>query len=301
MSLQKENQLASLSVRLAYAEAKKVYEELTGQHTGRMTAHRTVQKLSKKVEKMKPKKIKSVDSKSLRGKKHASGDGTMIHIRKEGWKEAKVGACYTVDQEGEAQETSYVATLGDRREFGEKLYQLAGCPSLEETQESVFISDGAAWLSELQQEHFPQATTIIDFWHASEYVWKVARAFYGEGTEKAKVWATDKIRLLRRGKQKKLTRSFSHLQPRNKEQREALFVTRRYFKNHGQKMNYPKYKSAGCHIGSGVIEGACKHVIQDRMKRSGMRWSRTGADNLLRLRTIYLNNQWGRMAECHPN
>lgn len=302
MSPQKENQLALLSVKLPYGEAKKVYTELTGQSTGRMTTHRTVQRISVRIQKGKKVKMESVFQQPTAGvKKHASGDGTMIHIRREGWKEAKVGACYEVNEDGKAQGMQYVATLGERKEFGEKLYQLAGQPCLEQTRRSVFISDGAEWLSELQQEHFPQATAIIDFYHASEYIWKVARAFYGEGTLKANICAGDWIGFLKKGRQKRLKLSLSHLQPRNKDQREILLTTKRYFKNHGHKMNYPKYKADGCHIGSGIIEGACKHVIGDRMKRSGMRWSRPGAENLLKLRTIYLNHQWEQLLLCHQN
>ena len=293
MSQNKEQLLARLSVRMPYEEAQKTYRDLTHQNIGTMSVHRAVQRLGKKI--LSPAAGKQKLNRGLQGKCHESGDGTMIHIRGEGWKEAKVGACYEVDEEGRGQNARYIATLGDRKEFGQKLYALAGNPSLEQTGRSAFISDGAEWLSELQQEHFPQATAIVDFWHASEYIWKVARGFYGEGTPKAKAWADGRIKLLRKGKQQKLKRSLSHLRAKNQDERETLAGTRRYFRNHGHKMDYPKYESLGYHIGSGVIEGACKHVIGDRMKRSGMRWSRPGAENLLKLRAAHLNNEWDQV------
>ena len=287
-----------MSTQMPYRDVEKLYKELTGHGVGKMTAHRTVQRLGKKISPPTPGNKKSA---KLKAKTHQSADGTMIHIRKEGWKEAKVGACYQVDQESKAQEIRYVATLGDRKELGEKLYALAGSPFLEETQGTAFISDGAEWLSELQQCHFPLATPIVDFYHASEYIWKTAKGFYGEGTLKSTAWADEKIKLLRKGKQKKLRRSLSHLRPNNQDQREILTTTCRYFRNHGHKMDYPKYESLGYHIGSGVIEGACKNVIQSRMKRSGMRWSRPGAENLLKLRVTYLNDDWKQVALCQKN
>ena len=95
--------------------------------------------------------------------------------------------------------------------------------------------------------------------------------------------------------------ALGHLQPRNKEQREVRKEVCRYFRNHGHKMNYPEYESRGYHIGSGVIEGACKFVIQTRMKRTGMRWTKSGAENVLNLRVTNLNNEWYRIALCQQN
>lgn len=298
MSRKKERLVGLMGTQMPYRDVEKLYKELTGHRVRKMSAHRTVQRLGKKLS---PPVPRNPTLDKLKAKKHQSADGTMIHICKEGWKEAKVGACYQADQEGHGQEIRYVATLGDRKELGEKLYALAGSPSLEETRDSAFISDGAEWLSEIQQYHFPLATPIVDFYHASEYIWKTAKGFYGEGSLKATVWADGKIKLLRKGKQKKLQRGLRHLRPKNQDQREILTTACRYFRNHGHKMDYPKYKALGYHIGSGVIEGACKHVIQSRMKRSGMRWSRPGAENLLKLRVTYLNHEWNQVALCQRN
>ena len=300
MSHKKERQITLLSVQMPYRDVERVYRELTGHSSGRMSAHRVTQHLAQKLPSKPYPLIRSV-SQPPEGKYHYSADGTMIHIRREGWKEAKVGACYEVDQDGKGRNTRYVATLQDREALGQKLYALAGSPSLEETEGTAFISDGAEWLTDLRQEHFPLATPIVDFYHASEYIWKTARGFYGEGSEKARAWAEPRVKQLRKGQQEKLRQSFCHLRPKTQDQQEILTNARRYFRNHGHKMNYPKYKSLGYHIGSGVIEGACKNVIQSRMKRSGMRWSRLGAENLLKLRGTHLNNDWNQIALCQKN
>lgn len=301
MSVQKEKQLVLLSVRLPYEEVRKVYEELTGQSAGRMTAHRSVQRLGQKVCGKVSGAKKSQLLKTNEGKKHTTADGTMIHIRKEGWKEAKVGASYETDAKRRAREIVYTGTLGCREQLGKQLYELCGKPDLEQTRKMAFVADAAEWLENIQQMHFPDATLIVDFWHAAEYVWKVARRFYGEGNLKCRKWAQGKVRQLREGNWRSVLRALCHLQPKTPEQKEILKDTIRYFRNHGHKMNYPGYERRGFHIGSGIAEGACKYVIQSRFKQAGMRWSRTGAENLLWLRISYLNQGDIQMPETSLN
>jgi hypothetical protein len=300
MSEQKEKQLALLSVHMPYQEAHKVYEDLTHLKTGQMTVHRTVQRLGSQTAATQaaPKSKPNPEEKT---KKHITADGVMIHIREEGWKEAKVGSVYDVDQDQKAQETFYTATLKSRELFGEKLYRLAGEPEAAETSKLAFVSDGAKWLDELKALSFPLAIRIIDFWHVTEYLWKAANAFYQEGTAKAREWAGEKTLKLRQGQAKLIQASLSQMKPKNKTQREVLKAAQTYFENHAHEMDYPRYKAMGLHIGSGVGEAACKFVIQTRFKRNGMRWSRTGGENLLRLRLAYLNDQWDECFETMKN
>ncbi len=290
MSSQKEQPLALLSVRLHYEEARKVYGELTGHTTGRMTAHRVVQRLGRcererPCPEKKPERSKGV----FQGLEHATADGTMIHIREEGWKEAKVGASYLVNEDRRAESIRYTGTLESREILGEKLYELCGKPGSERTEKMAFISDAAEWLTVMQELHFPKATRIVDFWHAAEHVWKVAGSFYGQGSRRASAWAEAKVIQLRRGAWRSVLRSLTHLRGKTAEQKEVLHDTARYFRNHGRRMNYPLYERKGFHIGSGIAEGACKHVVHYRFKQAGMRWSRSGAENLLALRVAYLN------------
>lgn len=296
MSLEKEGQLALLSVHMPYEEAKEVYEALTRNKTGRMTAHRTVERWAAKIEDLQRPQLPEVT-----GKEHVAGDGVMVPLREEGWKEAKVGAHYKVDEDREAQTIHYTATLGAREEFGQRLYELAGRPSLEKSAEMAYIGDAAEWLDGIQEHHFPLAERIVDVFHAEEYLWDVANAFYQKGTAQAREWAESKVQQLREADQKGLQKSLAHMKPKNLEQKQALEGARRYFKNHGHKMDYPRYIQKGLHIGSGIAEAACKHVIQSRFKRSGMRWSRQGAEKLLQLRVAYLNNQWQQVVECQKN
>jgi hypothetical protein len=296
MSLQKEGQLALLSVHMPYEEAKKVYEELTRNKTGRMTVHRTVERWASKIHELETPLLPETT-----GKEHVTGDGVMVPLREEGWKEAKVGAHYKVDEDRKAQTICYTATLGAREAFGQRLYELANRPTLEKTAEMAYVSDAAEWLDGIQQMQFPLSERIVDVFHAEEYLWDVANAFYEKGTVEAKKWAEVKVQQLRRADQKGLQKSLAHMKPKSPEQKQALDDARRYFKNHGHKMDYPRYIQKGFHIGSGIAEAACKHVIQSRFKRSGMRWSRNGAEKLLQLRVAYLNQQWRKVLECQKN
>ena len=254
MSRRKESQLTRLAARLPYEEAEEVYEELTYQKTGSMTIHRRVQALGKKVVEKAP-QLPALEDK---GKRHGTADGTMIHIRGEGWKETLVGAVYNVNEDREATEVLYATELGKREKIGQELYRLAGEPEAEETKGMAFVSDAANWLDEMQQLQFPLATRIVDQWHASEYLWKTANEFYGQGSRKAKEWAEEKVEALKAGKQRSLKQALERMQPKTAKQKEVLKDTKRYFRNHGSKRAYPRYKKRGFHVGSGVAEGACK-------------------------------------------
>lgn len=297
MSRRKEGLLSRLAARLPYEEAKEVYEELSYQKTGRMTIHRTAQSLGGKL-KQRPPQLPVLPDK---GKKHVTADGAMIHIRGEGWKEAVVGAVYEVNESREATEIIYASRLGNREALGNDLYRLMGQPESEASKGLAFVADGANWLDEMQQMYFPLATRIIDQWHAREYLWDVANTFYEQGSRKAQGWAGEKIRLLKKNRQRSLKRSFYRMEPKTKQQQEILTDTKRYFQNHGHQMNYPRYQRMGFHIGSGVAEGACKHVIQSRFKRAGMRWSRPGAENLLALRDLHINDKWELLRDYQRN
>lgn len=301
MSMQKEKQLALLAVHMPYEEAKKVYEELTHLGVGAMTAHRVVQRLGQAATKQTTPVAKEELAKEGETKRHVTADGVMIHIREEGWKEAKVGSVYEVNAKREAQETLYAATIESREHFGSRLYQLAGEPEAAETRGMAFVSDAARWLDELQALSFPLATRIVDFWHVTEYLWKVANTFYEEGSVKAKAWAHEKIEILHQGQVKLIQTTLLHMKPKTKPQREVLNTALTYFQNHVHQMDYPRYEAMGLHIGSGVGEAACKFVIQTRFKRNGMRWSRSGGENLLCLRLAYLNDQWDELMETMRN
>lgn len=295
MSSKKEDELVRLSVRMPYEEAVKTYEELRGLAASCSVTHRVVQEKGKKF------KGEGIKYKPLKagGKEHVGSDGTMVNMRGEGWKEVKVGAYYKTDEEGEKAEVRYVATTESREGIGQALYELAGRPSLEQGEQMGFIGDGAEWLDEIKEEHFVKSTRILDYYHVSEYIGNLGKVFYGEG--KSKEWIEGKLEQIKAGAVKDVEKSLARMKAKTSEQKEEMEKTRRYFKNHEDHMKYDEYKRMGFHIGSGVIEAGCKHVIGHRFKRSGMRWSRKGAEHLLCLRVAYLNDDWDRVQNSRWN
>lgn len=75
-------------------------------------------------------------------------------------------------------------------------------------------------------------------------------------------------------------------------QRTALLRAAGYYRRNRSHMRYDQYLAQGWPIGTGVVEGACRHVVKDRMEQSGMRWTEAGAQAVLDLRAICINGQW---------
>jgi hypothetical protein len=213
------------------------------------------------------------------------------------WHETRVAAIYdaVLGRKGreEPQRTTTVACAWqDLAVFGQRLYQEAARRGVEHAKEVIVVADGAPWIWNQAAEHFPQATQILDFYHASERLHTVGRAVYGDGTKRAREWAERNVGRLSAGDWKGLLCSLKALRPGTIEGREAVRTAAGYFATNRQRMDYPSYRARGLHIGSGVVEAACKAVVATRCKRAGMRWSQPGVQAILSLRTQLLNERW---------
>jgi hypothetical protein len=202
-------------------------------------------------------------------------DATKTRFR-DAWHESRVGAVYSVkpgrDRGDEPDRTTYVAmtAAAGLEDFGRALYQEAARRGVDHAAQVVVVADGAPWIWNLVAEHFPDAIQILDFYHASERVHSVARAVYGEGTAQARDWAERNVQRLSSGDWKGLLCSLQALRPKSAEGRHAVRLAIGYFTTNRQRMQYPTYRAQGMHIGSGVVEAACKCVVGTRCKRSGV-------------------------------
>lgn len=162
-------------------------------------------------------------------------------------------------------------------------------------QHKIALCDGCSALQLRLAKYFPDFIQILDFIHANEYLWKVANALFGETDERRLEWMKQHTLQLLSGKTTRLIAEFRRLakQPKTrKTTRGQLLATANYFERNLPYMDYPTYLVHGWPIASGVIEGACRHLVKDRCELSGMRWSQSGAENLLRLRAVAENNDW---------
>jgi len=253
-------------------------------------------------------------------------DGVLVRFQ-DGWHEAKVGEIAGCQVGNGLSDTdpmarppvlvvpSYVATRAPVGDFGplflaeaarrgalevvdwtqpadiDPRLRLVG-PAEAHLRPVVVLGDGAHWIWELAAEHFgAQRIEIVDYWHATEHVWTVARALFGEDPDAADVWAEAWcIDLLEHGPQPWLA-ALRSAEPPDSAAAEVVRVERGYFTTNVARMNYPTFHADGLPIGSGAVESAAKHVVQVRMKRSGMRWSHSGGEAMLALCAYLASNR----------
>src|SRR3954447_5518355 len=169
----------------------------------------------------------------------------------------------------------------------------------------VFLSDGERALHDRQGEYLPEGVTcILDLPHVMERLWKVAWCLFEEGTQKAQAeqWVEDRLRMLLDGKVGYVIGGLRQTLTKRKlkgTRRKTVREVIGYFDRNRGRMRYEEYLAAGYPIGSGVIEGACRHLVKDRLERAGMRWHPDGAQAMLDLRATYLNGEWDAFWSDH--
>jgi hypothetical protein len=157
------------------------------------------------------------------------------------------------------------------------------------------LCDGCEALQTRLEAQFPDFTLLLDFIHADEYLWKVANSLLGETNEQRTAWVAHRALQMLSGETEQIIaefRRFAQEPQRTASQRKQLTQTANYFERNLPYMDYPTYLAKGWPIASGVIEGACRHLVKDRMELSGMRWTQNGAENLLHLRAVAENEDW---------
>jgi hypothetical protein len=159
----------------------------------------------------------------------------------------------------------------------------------------VAIMDGESKLRDLQEAKIPNAIGILDIWHVTEYLWKLAYCFHPEGSDEAESFVETYLRKLLEGNVGRAIGGIRQMATKrglSKHKRKKVEKCLNYFDARRETMKYDEYLAAGYPIGSGVVEGACRHLVKDRMEQTGMRWCVEGAQAILSLRAIYLNDDW---------
>lgn len=225
-------------------------------------------------------------------------DGVMAGLKDSTWQEVKVGAVYELGQRVEISAGRWellakqlCVLRGGVEDFREQLWALALGSGIRRDDRIVVLGDGAEWIDQTLAALFPQATRILDFYHAAERVWEVANLRYGEQTRSAKVWAEAKLTSLKAGKLSEVCRALRGLVMPNPQAQQRRDEVVRYFERHRAAMAYDGYRAQGLPIGSGAIEGSCKHLVAARCKQAGMRWTPEGLDDILALRCWVLNDR----------
>lgn len=162
-------------------------------------------------------------------------------------------------------------------------------------QDRVTLTDGCEALQKRVLERFPEFNLVLDFVHADEYLWDVANALFDETDPQRIVWVEAQTLRILSGQTDQVIadlRCLAQEPKRRRAQRQELEKAANYFERNLPSMAYDEYLAKGWPIASGVIEGACRHLVKDRCELSGMRWTQVGVENLLRLRAVAENGDW---------
>lgn len=228
--------------------------------------------------------------KELKGRPGKQPDGTART------REVKVGALFTHRRPKPDERpvrdyntTTYIAQITSAQDFGSQLRAEALRRGIAKAKVVVFLGDGAVWIWKLARLNFPKAVFILDYYHALEHLTLLANALYGEGSDLAKKRFRQWRKALLKDKVGQVIAQANQALPAKTQARKLAKQQVAYLERNRSKMLYQTYRQAGYFIGSGVVEAACKSVVGQRLKQSGMLWSLKGAGHILTVRCALLS------------
>lgn len=219
------------------------------------------------------------------------------------WHDVKSAVIYRLEQRAEKEggrglllEKFIVASppLTEPLDFGAAVQKEAMRRGLARARHIYLVMDGAVYLWNIAEDRFPEATKTLDFHHASQHLWIVGHALYGEDTPEARQWTEPLLHQLRHGKETKVVRALEELlkskacSSRSKAG-QTLQRETEYFRKHQDHLHYQQREKEGSPIGSGAVESLCGQ-LQRRFKTSGQFWRRHGLTHLLALSTTFRNH-----------
>lgn len=229
-------------------------------------------------------------------------DGSMVFTREEGWKEVKLGRifeqqshCEGGDNRGRIIDSQYVADFDSLSGFRDKMESCIPTRS-----ELIFLADGAKWIWNWVESLYPDATQILDFYHAKEHACEFATLQFPD-QEQRNLWIEQAEDYLKEDQLDLLIEQLRHLMPPNQKARKARDKLLNYYWNNYHRMQYKTFRQNGWLIGSGPIESAHRTVIQKRLKRPGQRWARQNAQKVINLRIAKLSNKWDCVVDSIKN
>jgi Uncharacterised protein family (UPF0236) len=190
----------------------------------------------------------------------------------------------------EVRRKEYVATMSKRTVFEELLLKRYSQVVKTEAVETLFLGDGAKWLWSMASTYFPEAIQILDFYHLSEYVWAVARASWPQDETSQKTWVSVQQKRLKASKWKEMLETLDLFEKPEPTLKAAIHDLKRYTRNNSTRIDYKHYLEQGYMIGSGVVESSNRRIVTQRLKGSGMYWSKEGANAIMALRSTYLSS-----------
>jgi hypothetical protein len=234
-------------------------------------------------------------------------DGSHVPIGPE-WRELKTVSWFEVEKvrpasgrgvgqvdQLRAKNIHYYCDIGEAQAFGQLLWATGVQHGADLAEELIFLGDGAAWIWNLVERHFPHAVQIVDWYHAVEYLPPIAQAAFGSGSPRAKAWLEQVTTALWEGCVPEVIaccQQWAHHPQAGEAARRAVT----YFGNNHKRMAYARFRAAGYQIGSGTVESGCKQICTQRLKRAGARWTLDGARMTAKARAAWLSGSWERLS-----
>lgn len=234
------------------------------------------------------------------GRAGKTGDG-RAHTR-----EVKLACLFTqttLDEQGhpvrDPDSTSYLASFAPADQFATLVHAEARRRGADHIRQLVVLGDGAPWIWKLATAIAPEATPIVDIYHAREHLHDLAAALTGVLGDQRSNWLTARLADLDAGAIETLVAETTRLALTGDLARDTDKALA-YFKTNAHRMRYAYFRDHGMFIGSGTVEAGCKAVVGQRLKQSGMRWNIPGATGILTLRCEQASNRFERIW-THPH
>ena len=307
--------------QLPFAHSSELFEELTLLSVSPQTIDKATQAFGAEAEAVEKELIAvSHDPEALLRQEretapidrlYATLDAAKVHTDErrdaddEGWRDLKIGAWFESmttapatpdgDWDVKAKNIAYFCDIAPAERFGELLWATGVQRRAPRAKELIVVADGADWIWNLVETHFPKAVQIVDWFHAAEHLSAVTAAC--APSPEAQAWLTETRVALWDGRLDDVIQACQRkAQPNCKN--DAAHKALTYFTNNRQRMCYPEYRAKGYQIGSGTVESGCKQIGTQRMKVAGATWTTTGARHVAKARAASLSDgQWCMLAE----
>jgi hypothetical protein len=233
------------------------------------------------------------DGKDKPRRLYGSLDGFMVPLGV-GWHEMKGSAWWTTIERRDgflaARDQSYYVDFLPAGTFVGLVWATGFERLADQAEELVFVADGADWIGRIAERHYPQATQIVDWYHACQYLAPVAEAAFTDPPQR-EAWVEQTQAASWEGRLAEVIAACrQHNQSNRPDDPAQKAVT--YYSNNPHRMDYPTYCANGYMIGSGSIESGCKQIGLERLKIAGARWTPYGALRIAKARAADLSGQW---------
>jgi hypothetical protein len=319
--------IGTVGAMVSFQEGSELLQELAGVVVDAQQVERTAEALGKQIAEDERVHSEALDSLPLPQTLYLGMDGTGIPLRpeelvdrtgKQADGSAKTGevklctiwSAESLDERGAPvrdegsitysaalESASALDTAAERSPFAQRVWREATRRRFCQAPRRVVLGDGAVWIWNITDDQFPDATQIVDRYHAKQHLSDLGKALYGPTNPRAAQWAERRKDQLDTGKFRALLTAIRRQLSRSDEARRCLH----YFQTNRERMRYPEFHAQGLCTSTGVVEAGCKVAIGTRLKRAGMHWTVAGSNAIIALRCAKLSGRfqdfWERRTE----